>query len=72
MAQGTGSGASPTTVCLFLPTGKTFTFRNAYVETDNETMLVVSYTAMSDGKAKRLIVQKSAIVGYAVTLTEGG
>ena len=56
------------TVCLFLPTGKTFTFREAVIEVDNENMLVVLYTAMSDGLQKRVTVQKSAIVGFAITL----
>ena len=58
----------PTTICLFLPTGHTFTFRNARVTTDNERMLVVDYVAMSDGQTKRITVQKDQIVGHAVTL----
>lgn len=57
-----------TTVCLFLPSGKTFTFRNASIETDNENILGILYTAMSDGLRKRITVQKSMIVGFAVTL----
>lgn len=58
----------PYTICLFLPSGKTFTFRNAQIETDNESVLIILYTAMSDGMKKRIIVQKTMIVGFAVTL----
>lgn len=53
-------------VCLFLPTGHTFTFHDAEVEADNETTLTVSYVALSDGEAGVLTVQKSAIVGFSV------
>lgn len=58
---------APTTICLFIPTGRTFTFRDAMIVTDNETVLVIRYAAMSDGLIKRITVQKSAIVGWAVT-----
>lgn len=61
-------GGGPTTICLFIPTGRTFTFRNAEITTDNETVLVIEYAAMSDGLKKRITVQKTAIVGWAVTL----
>lgn len=53
------------TVCLFLPSGKTFTFRNATIVTDNETVLVLDYKAMSDGKKKTITVQKGMIVGWS-------
>jgi hypothetical protein len=53
-------------ICIFLPTGKTFTFRQATIKVDNETMLILGYEAMSDGKTKTVIIQKSAIVGWAV------
>jgi len=55
------------TVCLFIPTGRTFTFRNAEIATDNETVLVIKYTAMSDGKVKTMTAQKTQIVGWAVS-----
>lgn len=55
-------------ICLFIPTGRTFTFRDAKITIDNETVLVIEYVAMSDGKVKRVTVQKSQIVGWAVTL----
>lgn len=54
------------TVCLFIPTGRTFTFRDAKIVQDNETVLVVAYKAMSDGKTKTITAQKSAIVGWSV------
>ncbi len=54
-------------VCIFLDTGRTFSFRNALVVVDNETVLVIDYIAMSDGRQKQITVQKSAIVGWSVT-----
>lgn len=56
-----------TTICIFLPTGKTFTFRDAWIALDNENVLEIAYTAMSDGRSKRATFQKSAIAGWAVT-----
>ena len=53
-------------VCIFLPTGRTFTFRNVDIMTDNETVLVLAYTAMSDGHEKTVVIQKSAIIGHAL------
>jgi len=53
------------TICLFMPTGKTFTFREAEIITDNESVLEIDYVAMSDGCAKHLTVQKSALVGWS-------
>ncbi len=50
---------------LFLPSGKTFTFRNVTIVTDNESSLVLKYTAMSDGKVKIIDIQKTAIVGWS-------
>ena len=54
------------TLCLFLPAGRTFTFRNVEILTDNESVLVIHYNAMSDQIDKVLTVQKSAIVGWSV------
>jgi len=54
-------------VHLFLDTGRTYTFENAEVVTNNETVLVVDYLAMSDGGSKRLTVLKSAIVAWSVS-----
>ena len=53
-------------ICFFLPTGRTFTFRNAEIVCDNETVLVINYRAMSDGQHKRLTMQKSGIAGWSI------
>jgi len=53
-------------LCLFLPSGHTFTFRSVEIATDNETVLVLRYTAMSDGLEKTVTVQKAAVVGWSV------
>jgi hypothetical protein len=53
-------------VCLFLPTGHTFTFRRVRICCDNETVLVMKYEAMSDGCPKTLTVLKSNIVAWSV------
>jgi len=39
-------------LCIFLPTGKTFSFKDVDIINNNETMLVFNYTAMSDDKRK--------------------
>lgn len=54
-------------VCIFTPHGKTFTFRDVTISVDNETVLVLEYTAMSDGKRKRHTSLKANIVGWSVT-----
>ena len=53
-------------LCVFCPTGRTFTFCNVDVRVNNETVLVFDYRAMSDGKVKTMTVQKSAIIGWSV------
>lgn len=53
-------------LCIFTPTGHTYTFRDVEVVVDNESMLIAEYTAMSDGRRKRVTVIKSAIVAYSV------
>lgn len=55
-------------VCFFLISGHTFTFREAVVITDNETIIVVRYRAMSDGKTKRATFYKSALAGISVAI----
>lgn len=54
------------TLCIFSPAGRTFTFRGVEIVTDNESVLVAEYTAMSDHRRKRVTVLKSAIVAYSV------
>jgi len=54
-------------ICFFTHYGRTYTFRDAAIVQDNETVLVVEYKAMSDGKKKRVTMQKANIVGWSVT-----
>lgn len=54
-------------LCFFLQSGKTFTFKHCQIVTDNETMLVFSYTAMSDGKPKQGFFLKTNLAGWAVS-----
>lgn len=60
------------TLCLFLPTGKTYTFRDVVLTTDNETALVFNYVAMSDQKSKTMVVYKDRIVGWSFLEPGGG
>lgn len=54
-------------VCVFLQSGRTFTFRDVSVACDNETFLILEYSSMKAGKSKRALLQKSAIVGWSLT-----
>ncbi len=54
-------------LCIFTPTGRTYTFRNVKIMADNETVLVFRYTAMSDAKEKVGTFFKNMFVGYSVT-----
>lgn len=54
------------TICIFTPQGKTFTFRNATIVTDNESVLVFDYKAMSDSLLKTHTAIKANIVGYSI------
>lgn len=53
-------------ICLFLPTGRTFTFKDVTIRCNNETVLEFDYVAMSDGMSKHITIQKTQIVGYSV------
>ena len=55
------------TIWLFTTTGATFTFRNASVVTDNETVLAFTYKAMSDGKVRTHTAFKKSLVGISVS-----
>ena len=52
-------------LCIFLTSGKTFSFKNADILTDNESVMVFSYYAMSDGKLKRATFYKSNVAGVS-------
>ena len=54
-------------LCIFLNTGYTFTFRDVVVTTDNETVIVFKYTAMSDGASKTATFYKQNVAGVALT-----
>lgn len=53
-------------ICIFTPTGRTYTFRTVKLLTDNETVLVFAYKAMSDSLAKVATFQKNQICGWSV------
>jgi hypothetical protein len=54
-------------LCIFLPHGNTFTFRNVEVVCDNESVLQFKYAAMSDGKRKVGTFPKATLCGWSVT-----
>jgi len=54
-------------LCIFTPTGRTYTFKDVTVICDNETVLCFEYTAMSDGKSKVATFPKTTICGWSVT-----
>ena len=54
-------------LCVFLPSGSTFTFHNVYVTVDNESVLCFECLAASDGLSKRATFPKANIVGWSVT-----
>lgn len=54
-------------LCIFMPTGKTYTFRNVEMVCDNETFLLFNYAAMFDGKIKTATFPKATLCGWSVT-----
>lgn len=54
-------------VCLFFATGRTFTFRDVTILSDNENAISFRYVAMSDGKVKTANFSKFHVVGVSVT-----
>lgn len=57
-------------LCIFLNTGRTFTFRNVNVLHDNEFAITFEYAAMSDGLAKQATFYKAHVAGVAKTEAE--
>lgn len=53
-------------ICIFMPTGKTFTFRDVNILIENESVLVFNYTAMSDHFVKTMTVYKPGVIGVSV------
>lgn len=67
MSPNEGGGMSPkVTIHLFLPTGKTFTFRNCDDVQGTENELTFTYEAVSDGELAFARFLKRALVGYSV------
>lgn len=54
-------------MCVFTPTGRTYTFRNVRMVCDNETVLQFVYSAMSDGREKTATFPKATLCGWSVT-----
>ena len=52
-------------LCLFFATGRTFTFRDVVVLTDNESQISFEYQAMSDGLSKQATFSKFHVVGVS-------
>ena len=54
-------------LCIFLVSGKTFTFRDAAILSDNEFALTFDYAAMSDGLTKTATFYKAQVAGVSKT-----
>ena len=48
---------------IFLIGGRTYTFKGVAILVDNETVLIFTYTAMSDGRTKKATFYKDKIAG---------
>jgi len=53
-------------ICLFLPTGRTLSFRDIVIISNNESFLTFDYRAMSDSLIKTGTFQKRALVGWSI------
>ena len=58
-------------ITIYTPMGRTFTFKDVEVFTNNETALEFSYLAMSDGETKVGHFIKQNIVGWSEYEPEG-
>jgi hypothetical protein len=54
-------------ICIFMESGRTFTFKNVELLCDNESVLKFGYQAMSDDQVKVGIFLKHQIVGWSFT-----
>lgn len=54
-------------LCIFLVSGRTFTFRSVTIEHDNESAITFTYEAMSDGRRKRATFIKLHVAGVSRT-----
>ncbi len=55
-------------LCIFTQHGHTFTFRNGEIKSDTDTMLVFSYTSMSDGDTKIGKFPKNNLCGWSIKI----
>ena len=53
-------------LCIFLPTGHTYTFKNVSLLHDNETGLRFEYTSTLDGGTKEANFLHVQIAGFSV------
>ncbi len=53
---------------IFMPTGKTFTFKNVKYYLDSESVITFQYKAMSDGLLKSVTFYKHNVVGTSLCL----
>ena len=51
---------------LFVQTGRTYTFRDVQIVSNNETAITIKYQAMSDGKEKIGVFFWTNLIGYSV------
>jgi hypothetical protein len=60
------SDVSHLSLCIFLESGRTFTFHGVKILHDNESALTFKYKAMSDGRIKTGSFSKFRIVGHSL------
>jgi hypothetical protein len=56
-------------ICIFLVSGHTYTFRDVKITCDNETVIAFEYKAMSDAEWKHAVFFKQHVAGIS-TLSE--
>jgi len=61
----TKTKAGSMNICIFMPTGRTFSFKNVTILSDNETAITFEYTAMSDSLGKTATFYKSHVAGVS-------
>ena len=54
-------------LCIFLNTGRTYTFKSVKILHDNESVIQFTYAAMSDGKSKTATFYKRNVAGVSFT-----
>ena len=52
-------------LCVFLPTGKTFTFKEVSMIQDNQSVIMFTYRAVSDSRVKEGSFYKDNIAGVS-------